>query len=479
MSQEKFVNSKTYKRNLKIISLISIILMATLFFAGYSFGNPSLSSTIEPGSLYKNADYIIFRDSLTYYALNGHTGVIDYSSSNASGVIYNVINSGLPDKVIQLPTSGQPTISAPCGSIYFPSDWYNITDMIEIPLGSRIKITGDGTTMQPIENGQLGGTQIRSTDPDGCLIALDSGTLVNGSSISSASGSSLIIRDIEFYQTVEQTNSSVAAVDLNGMAQGALDCVSVTSYQHWGSQLQGYGLVIYNYGVADQIQFNDVKVYGFNVAMSLTSDHLLLDGIGVGCSSTALQIKPMPHVSINELHIFQTNKTIQVAATSAEWDYMHNLTQVITNLYIEECGTTDNSTVWLGNHGMRVVIDKCQATKIRSTVWTPFGFENRSLWEFHKVNVNHALADADYTTPEFPDAYQPAVANNTDILAYNPCITWLFIDGGTVNKIWLNGYNTGLTSGAFLLRPKDYVKISYEVAPTTWKWRNFDVDADG
>jgi len=470
---KKFSWKQVFALSLSIFILTSLIWMA--------FSNPDLTSVIEAGSMNVGYSYIIGRDGSTYYARNGKTGAIDYSSSNASGVIHNVIDNGLEHKTISLPYyyAGYATISAPCGSIYFQTAQYELDTRIQIPLGSRIKIEGDGYSVQPINSGVNGGTQFRSSDADGVFIALDYGTLVNGSDVSSLAGSSIIIRDVEFVQTVEQTSNSSIAVNLNGMVQGLLQNVAINSYQHWGSQWQGYGLAIYNYGYSDMIQFLNVQVYGFYVAMSLTSDHLVLKGVGVGASHTALQLKPMPYVSIDELHIFQTNKTIQVAATSEDWAYMHNLTQVITNLYLEQVGTTDNSTVWLGNHGMRIVIEKCQATKIRPTVWTPYGFDNRSLWEFHKVNVNSVQADADFTSPEFPEAYQPAIANNTDILAYNPCMTWLSIDGGTVSAIYVCGIDTGLTSGSFLLRPKDYVKVVYTVEPTTWIWRNFDVDADG
>jgi len=379
-------------------------------------------------------------------------------------------------KTVSLPYyyGGYATISAPCGSIYFKTAQYNIDRRIQIPLGSRIKIEGDGYTMQPINSGVNGGTQIRSSDPNGILVALDYGTLVNGSDVTDLAGTSLIIRDIEFVQTVEQTSNSSVAVNLNGMVQGLLQCVEITTYQNWGSEYQGYGLSIFNRGYGALIQFINVQVYGFYIGMSLTADHLTLKGIDVGASFVALQLKPMPHVSIDGVHIFQTNRTIQVAASRGDWPTMTNLTQLITNMYIEESGTTDNSWVWVGNNGMRIVIDKCQVTRARPTIWTPFGFENVSLWEFHKVNVNHGLSDADFTTPAFPNATIPGMVNNTDIINPNPCQEWITISGGTVSEISICGVSTGLTSGSFLLRAEEYIKVVYTVAPT-WVWRNFDV----
>lgn len=455
---------------LLVATLFSGILLGVYVQAQSGSGTFTISQGMYPGA----PSYTIFREGSTYYAKNDY-GVIDYYGTNCSEVIDNVINSGLPEQIIQLPMAGQPTISAPCGSIYFPTGEYIISKRIQIPLGSRIKIEGDGYTMQPIDNGQNGGTQIRSTDSDGVLVALNSGTLANGSAISTASGSSIIIRDIEFFQTVEQTTSSSEAISLHGMSQGMLQCVQITSYQPWGSQYQGYGLSIFNYGVGDLIQFISVQVYGFSIGMSLTADHLVLKGVGIGASDTALQLKPMPYVSIDELHIFQTNVTIQVAAGRADWAYMSNLTQLITNLYLEQVGTTDNSYVWIGNHGMRIVMDKVQVSYVRPTIWRPFGFENLSLWEFHNVNVKHAGADSDFTTPPFPSATTPSITNNTNIINPNQCQVFVSVGGGTVTSISINGISTGLTTGSFLLRAEDYINVVYSVEPTTWIWRNFDV----
>jgi len=464
---------KIQLKHLFVVMLICIVAFSSVgYILGSNGGTFTLSSGIYPGA----PSYTIWREDTVYYAKNAY-GVIDYSGTNASSVIYNVIANGLEYKTVSLPYyyGGYATILAPCGSIYLPSDQYELTHRIEIPLGSKIKIEGDGFAMQPIESGVIGGTQIRSSDPDGVLVALDYGTLVNGSDVTDLAGTGLIIRDIEFVQTVNMTASNSVAVELNGMVQGLLQCVSITSYQSWGSEYQGYGLSIFNRGYGAYIQFINVQVYGFYIGMSLTADHLALKGIGVGASFVALQLKPMPHVSIDEVHLFQTNRTIQVAASRTEWPFMANLTQIIKTLYLEQVGTTDNSWVWVGNHSMRIVIEKCQVTYVRPTVWKPYGFENASLWEFHNVNVNHNLSDAEYTTPDFPSATIPSISNNTDIINPNPCQQWVSVAGGTVSSISINGVSTGLTSGSFLLRAEDYINVVYTVEPTTWVWRNFDV----
>lgn len=45
----------------------------------------------------------------------------------------------------------------------------------------------------------------------------------------------------------------------------------------------------------------------------------------------------------------------------------------------------------------------------------------------------------------------------------------VFISGGTVSAIAINGTNTGLTSGSFLLMPGDTITLTYTAAPT-WVW---------
>lgn len=45
----------------------------------------------------------------------------------------------------------------------------------------------------------------------------------------------------------------------------------------------------------------------------------------------------------------------------------------------------------------------------------------------------------------------------------------VYLSGGTVTQVTVNGLATGLTSGLFILAPQTSIVLSYSVAPT-WVW---------
>ena len=65
----------------------------------------------------------------------------------------------------------------------------------------------------------------------------------------------------------------------------------------------------------------------------------------------------------------------------------------------------------------------------------------------------------------------PAIPATTVKLA-NPyaqdCM--VYIAGGTVTVIAINGVITGLTSGTFLVEATQTIAITYSVVPTSWTW---------
>lgn len=96
-------------------------LAIAFLFIGASFGimisatTPSgFPTVIEPGSMTGQASYVIFRDSSTYFAKNGSTGKIDYSSSNITAVLQDTI-----DYLIMQNSGG--TISFAVGDYVFTS----------------------------------------------------------------------------------------------------------------------------------------------------------------------------------------------------------------------------------------------------------------------------------------------------------------------------------------------------------------------
>lgn len=455
----------------KIYAVIGILVLLLIsFIGGYVYAPSGTTYTISQGVYPGAPSYTIWRDGSTYYAKND-MGAIDYSGTNFTVLWDNVIN-GLPTVNVALPLSGYPTISAPYGSIYIKAGQYAFSPKLIIPLGSRIKIYGDGYTLQPSWAGQVGATQLRGSDANGLFNASSSGTLNNGTWIDGAMGTTLLISDIEFYQTVEQTDNTTVAFLLNGMSQGMLENVAITTYRDWGIERNGYGLGINTHGLSDSIQFINVQIFGFTYGAQLTADHLQIRGMGIGASWTALRLNPMNHLNIEELHLYATNVTIQVDAGPSDYPSMQNSILEIRNLYIESFGTTDATDVWRGNHSMKIIVSKAMVVAARSSAWN---FQNASTWEFHNVIVNNTDVPAGFPTPVFPSATAPTIANNINIINPNPNQVWVSIYGGTVTSISINGYTTSLTTGRFLLRGEDYINVVYSSVPS-WTWRNFDVD---
>lgn len=95
VSSSGFVPEKQTSRKIYALVLALCIFSALMFTVGYTIGSPSISSTVEAGSLTKTAKYVVFPVGITYYALNGDTGEIDYSGTNAITVWDNVRNNGL------------------------------------------------------------------------------------------------------------------------------------------------------------------------------------------------------------------------------------------------------------------------------------------------------------------------------------------------------------------------------------------------
>jgi hypothetical protein len=81
---------------------------------------------------------------------------------------------------------------------------------------------------------------------------------------------------------------------------------------------------------------------------------------------------------------------------------------------------------------------------------------------------SHSLYGTTFTQP---GTATPAVpANNTTVVNQVHTFATLWVAGGTVTSIAINGFTTGLTTGSFTLNPLDTININYSVAPTTWEY---------
>jgi hypothetical protein len=65
----------------------------------------------------------------------------------------------------------------------------------------------------------------------------------------------------------------------------------------------------------------------------------------------------------------------------------------------------------------------------------------------------------------------PTIPASTVALT-NPYLTdcVVYIAGGTVTVIKVNGVTTGLTSGTFIVEATQSIAITYSVVPTSWAW---------
>lgn len=68
-------------------------------------------------------------------------------------------------------------------------------------------------------------------------------------------------------------------------------------------------------------------------------------------------------------------------------------------------------------------------------------------------------------------ALGPPTVPATTVALVNPYLTdcLVYISGGTVTAIVIDGVTTGLTSGTFLLQATHKISITYSVAPS-WVW---------
>ncbi|OGC92216.1 MAG: hypothetical protein A2W25_11410 [candidate division Zixibacteria bacterium RBG_16_53_22] len=79
------------------VAFISVMLIGVIVGVAISAQTPSgFPTVIEPGSMTTQTDFLIFNSESIYYAKNGTTGAIQYSSINASSVLENVIEA-IPD----------------------------------------------------------------------------------------------------------------------------------------------------------------------------------------------------------------------------------------------------------------------------------------------------------------------------------------------------------------------------------------------
>jgi len=121
----------------------------------------SFTTTIEGGSLVESASYVVFKDGSTYFAKNGTTGAIDYSGTNASEIINNVIT------VLYGTTSG--------GSILLKAGRYVIDSEIQIPAVDKFEESFALSIQGEILSGEAYYTKLLDIVPEGTILEAANG----------------------------------------------------------------------------------------------------------------------------------------------------------------------------------------------------------------------------------------------------------------------------------------------------------------
>lgn len=443
-------------RSRKLVASLLVLSVVGAFGVGYILAASSLTpNTISSGSMVSNYSYTIFADGAgTYYARNGTTGAIDYESSNFSYVFQSCINA-LPKVIVVLPIPNSPTIAAPCGIIAFSTQQFATSKVLQIPLGSRLTLQGGGISFQQCTNGQKGGTQINSTDPNGILIALDYGQLTNGTNIHNISGSELEFENIEFIQGVTLSNSNSAAVILNGGSQGILSNVVITGYKYWETMMDGWGLKIDCWQYVGYWRWDRVQIEGFKNGILDYTNHLEASQVGIAVAKQPLMVWVNSNHHYQDLHLFYVSNCLTVTGGD---DILK-----IDGMYVESFINDTSYYAWWANTTLfkgKVIIDKCAVNVADSRIWT---FFNGKRFLFDHVETRRSVFSG------FPNATTPTIQSAYTFENTLPMMVEVHISGGTVSSIVVRGISTGMTSGVFILYPQDTISITYSSAPS-WCW---------
>src|SRR3989304_5337885 len=84
------------RRNYALILILLLASSPAIYSAYYAWAAPapSIGATVEPGSLNRPCDFVVYQDGATTLAVNAETGVNDYSSTAAGTTIQNTIDNG-------------------------------------------------------------------------------------------------------------------------------------------------------------------------------------------------------------------------------------------------------------------------------------------------------------------------------------------------------------------------------------------------
>ena len=444
-----------------VLTLIAVVLSSALTYT-LAASSSSIPFTIK-GGLYPGApDYTVWREGTHYFAKNS-SGVIEFSNTNVSSVINQAINS-LPKVTVKLPNSAGTQVSAPHGWIHVKAGEYVLTAPISIPLGSRLKFTGEGTTQQDIYNGINGGTQFIVTHDHGGLTAESTTDDVT------TTGSALWIKDVEFVQNVSLA-AGQACLSLDGMAWGKLENVQVTSYD---KDVYGTGIKLYNNVGGDDAGattiFEQVQVGGFGSGVNVRIDHWEAHSLDIYDCGTALIWNICLYNHIYNLHIFRCKKIISVYGGFTTYGYA-----AIDQLYLEDIDDNTETQKWYidsGFHGM-LHIKGVNVDSSSSTYLWGINTDNNAKCKIWFENV------VAVSSVSFPSVSTPTLTSGSEVKNDKMQAVQVYIRSSTTTDkftLIVNGDTVGSFIGvSVILRPGDRIKVSYTVT-TYWSWEGYSAE---
>lgn len=446
------------KTKYKYSKIGTLFLISTILgmIVGYTIAQSGNTFIISEGVYPHGVSYTFWIEAGIYYAKND-MGAIDYQGTNASLVFQNAINNLPQVSVLPAWTSGE-YITAVTGRIYIKGDRYNLDSKLNIPLGSRITIEGNGITHQGYSRGVNGGTIINGSATNGILNA--GFTLLNGTTLTGAkalSATELIIRDIEFQQITLLTSNSSSTLTLNGVAQGMLENVVVSTYQPNGGTLIGRGIELaQTLGNEEEVIFNRVEISGYDIGVWLQAGHINVNYLEIANTRLAIKLdRILANQVFRQIHIFNSNLILDVGAGEDLISFY--------GMYLEESGDSGVYYSWQinDNFNRTIHIYDVNSNNCSANLWT---INNGSKLYFEHINVRSG-------SPSFPTVSTPSLVTQTDYKQNSSQLVLISIwNGATIDQIWINGNNMGNQSRAIYLYPSDSIKVNFASGSPEWKW---------
>lgn len=216
--------------------------------------------------------------------------------------------------------------------------------------------------------------------------------------------------------------------------------VSANQAASQGKQLVASGCWIYDGGAFTDYSPIDVACT-YLVAVNLVSCHLVGANVAQWCNGR------LP---------------VGNALRLVECEYVQSAgnTNTTMTLFLTSTGTT--STALIVDGGKLSIGGSMTTLRVNSGGSSTHSVELRGKVDGVGTYTNFGT---NFNTPGVPGSGNAVVNSSKSAMM-------VYVTGGTVTQIAVDGVNTGLISGSFLVRPMGTITVTYSVAPT-WVWQAF------